>query len=73
MLGGKRLTADESEALWEEMEKAFNAIERRRREGATPTEPWTAAERRGARPPTLGVVDRRARRVAALQGRAATR
>ncbi len=26
MLGGKRLTSDESDALWEEMEKAFNTI-----------------------------------------------
>ena len=26
VLGGKRLTADESEQLWEEMEKAFNTI-----------------------------------------------
>jgi monoamine oxidase len=26
VLGGKRLTSDESEALWEEMEKAFNTI-----------------------------------------------
>ena len=26
VLGGKRLTSDESDALWEEMEKAFNTI-----------------------------------------------
>ena len=27
VLGGKRLSADESDALWEEMEKAFNTID----------------------------------------------
>ena len=48
MLDGKRLTADESEALWEEMEKAFNTIVADAAK-VDADEPWTAAERRGAR------------------------
>lgn len=42
VLTGKRLSADESEALWEELEKAFNTIVG----DATPIDadrPWTAA------------------------------
>jgi monoamine oxidase len=42
VLGGKRLTADESEALWEEMEKAFNTIVTDAGK-VDADEPWTAA------------------------------
>ncbi len=60
VLGGKRLTADESEALWEEMEKAFNTIVADAAK-VDADEPWTARERRGARQADARVVDRRAR------------
>ncbi len=60
VLNGKRLTSDESEELWEEMEKAFNTIIVDASK-VDADEPWTRAGRGGARPPTLGVVDRRAR------------
>ena len=60
MLGGKRLTSDESDALWEEMEKAFNTIVADAAK-VDADEPWKAAERRGARQADAGVVDRRAR------------
>src|SRR5262245_15983353 len=42
MLGGKRLTSDESEALWEEMEKAFNTIVSDAAK-VDADEPWKAA------------------------------
>jgi monoamine oxidase len=42
VLGGKRLTADESEALWEEMEKAFNTIVADAAK-VDADEPWKAA------------------------------
>ena len=42
VLGGKRLTADESEALWEEMETAFNTIVGDAA-NVDADEPWTAA------------------------------
>ena len=61
VLGGKRLTSDESEKLWEEMETAFSARRRRRRQG------HQRRSSRGAPPNaealdkrSLGVVDRRA-------------
>ncbi len=44
MLNGKRLSADESEALWEEMEKAFADARTPTPRRWTPTEPWTAAD-----------------------------
>jgi monoamine oxidase len=42
ILGGKRLTSDESDALWEEMEKAFNTITVDAAQIDADT-PWTAA------------------------------
>src|SRR6187402_986037 len=42
ILGGKRLTSDESDALWEEMEKAFNTITIDAAQIDADT-PWTAA------------------------------
>jgi monoamine oxidase len=42
VLNGKRLTGDESEALWEEMEKAFGAIVADAKD-IDPDRPWTAA------------------------------
>jgi monoamine oxidase len=43
MLNGKRLSADESEALWEEMEKAFNTIVTDAAK-VDADEPWKAAD-----------------------------
>src|SRR6187549_2712914 len=43
ILGGKRLTSDESDALWEEMEKAFNTITVDAAKVDADT-PWTAAD-----------------------------
>lgn len=40
VLGGKRLTADESEALWKEMETAFARIDVDARTVTNPNEPW---------------------------------
>ena len=48
VLNGKRLTADESEALWEEMEKAFAPLLADAAK-IDADRPWTATERRGAR------------------------
>ena len=42
VLGGKRLTSDESDALWEEMEKAFNTIMADAAK-VDADEPWKAA------------------------------
>ena len=42
VLGGKRLTSDESDALWEEMEKAFARIDADAGKIADPREPWRA-------------------------------
>jgi monoamine oxidase len=42
VLNGKRLSSDESEALWEEMEKAFNTIVVDAAK-VDPDQPWTAA------------------------------
>jgi monoamine oxidase len=42
VLGGKRLTSDESDALWEEMEKAFNTIVADAAK-VDADRPWTAA------------------------------
>ena len=62
VLGGKRLTPEESEALWEEMEKAFNTIvggrgeSRRRRAVESP-------ERGGVGQADAGRLDRRLERV----------
>ena len=41
VLGGKRLTADESEALWEEMESAFVGVDKDASTVKSPSEPWT--------------------------------
>ena len=69
VLGGKRLTSDESDALWEEMEKAFNTMNADAAK-VDADEPWTAAECRGARQADAGVVDQRpgARRRSARPG-----
>ena len=40
VLGGKRLTSDESDELWEEMEKAFVRIDADAKAIANPAEPW---------------------------------
>jgi monoamine oxidase len=40
VLGGKRLTADESEKLWEEMETAFALVDADAGKIANPSEPW---------------------------------
>lgn len=40
VLGGKRLTSDESDALWEEMEKAFALIDADAGKIGNPSEPW---------------------------------
>lgn len=40
VLGGKRLTSDESEALWEEMGTAFAKIDADARTVTNPNEPW---------------------------------
>ena len=57
-----------SEALWEELEKTSNLHERRCREDHRSVRAVAVAERRGARQAHAGVLDRRARCVAALQG-----
>jgi monoamine oxidase len=51
VLGGKRLTADESEALWEEMQKAFAFVDVDAKKVAAPSEPW--------RTPDAETLDRR--------------
>ena len=43
VLGGKRLTADESEELWEEMQAAFAKVDADAKGIANPSEPWRAA------------------------------
>jgi monoamine oxidase len=43
VLGGKRLTSDQSEALWEEMEKAFNTIVTDAAK-VDADQPWTAPD-----------------------------
>jgi monoamine oxidase len=43
VLGGKRLTADQSEALWEEMEAAFPRIDADAKSVTNPSEPWRTA------------------------------
>jgi monoamine oxidase len=40
VLGGKRLTVDESEALWKEMEGAFPQIDADAKTVSNPSEPW---------------------------------
>ena len=50
VLNGKRLTSDESDALWEEMEKAFNTIVADAAK-VDADEPWTA--------PNAGALDKR--------------
>jgi monoamine oxidase len=42
VLGGKRLTSDESDELWEEMEAAFVRIDSDAKTLANPSEPWRA-------------------------------
>ena len=42
VLGGKRLSSDESDELWEEMETAFEQIDADGKSIANPLEPWTA-------------------------------
>jgi monoamine oxidase len=51
VLGGKRLTADQSEALWEEMEKAFARVDVDAKTVSNPSEPW--------RTPNAEALDRR--------------
>ena len=70
ILGGKRLTSDESDALWEEMEKAFNTITVDAAQGRC-RHAVDGGQRRGARQAYAGVMDRRLERVAALQERPA--
>jgi monoamine oxidase len=41
VLGGKRLTADESEKLWEEMAVAFTGVDADAKTVGNPSEPWT--------------------------------
>jgi monoamine oxidase len=53
VLEGKRLTADESEALWEELEKAFNTIVADAAK-VEADEPWTAANAEALDKRTLG-------------------
>ena len=48
IIGGKRLTEKESEALWEEMEAAYKTDERRRARRSTPTSRGTARMRNGS-------------------------
>jgi monoamine oxidase len=43
VLGGKRLTSDESDALWEEMEAAFVKIDADASGVKDPSQPWQAA------------------------------
>ena len=43
VLGGKRLTADESEALWKDMEEAFPQIDADGKAVTNPSEPWRVA------------------------------
>ena len=40
VLGGKRLTSDESDALWEEMETTFAKVDADAKTVANPNEPW---------------------------------
>jgi monoamine oxidase len=42
VLGGKRLTSDESDKLWEEMEAAFALVDADAGKIANPAEPWRA-------------------------------
>jgi monoamine oxidase len=44
VLGGKRLTSDESDELWEEMEAAFETIDADGKAISNPLEPWTAPD-----------------------------
>lgn len=53
VLGGRRLTADESEALWEEMEKAFNTIVADAAK-VDADQPWTASNAEALDRRTLG-------------------
>jgi monoamine oxidase len=43
VLGGKRLTSDDADKLWEEMEAAFAKIDGDARTVTNPNEPWTTA------------------------------
>ena len=66
ILNGKKLTAEQSEQLWEEMEKAFNTIVT----DAAKVDADAAVEgeqRRGARQADAGRLDQQAERLAALQ------
>ena len=66
MLGGKRLTSDESDALWEEMEKAFNTIVTDAAK-VDADEPWKAANAEALDKRTLASWIDALSRVAALQ------
>ncbi len=59
VLGGKRLTADQSEALWEEMAKAFARVDVDAASGDRSQRAVAHRQRRGARPPFDRVVHRR--------------
>ena len=71
--GGKRLTSDESEALWEEMEKAFNRMLADAAKVATRSSRGRPPNAEALDQRSIGVVDRRPRRLAALQARRCTR
>ena len=70
VLGGKRLTSDESDALWEEMEKAFNTIMVDAAK-VDADEPWKAANAEALDKRTLASWIDGLERVAALQDRPA--
>ena len=60
MLGGKRLSAEESEALWEEMETSFNTIVGDAAK-VDADQPWTAPNAEALDRRTLARLDRWAR------------
>ena len=70
MIGGKRLSEDASEALWEELEKTSNLLNAEAAKVADAFEPWRTPNAEALDRRTLALVDRERGRVAAVQGRA---
>ena len=69
-IGGKRLSEDASEALWEELEKTSNLLNAEAAKVTDAFEPWRTPNAEALDRRTLCVVDRDGGRVASLQGRA---
>ena len=69
VLGGKRLTADQAEALWEEMEKAFARVDVDGKAVTNPSEPWRTANAEALDRRSIGSFIDAPRRLTAVQDR----